>query len=685
MMASSPSDPGARAAASAAPLAVRRRLRRRVFARVGLVLRQEIGTAAAAVRGAPHRLRLRFLEALRRGVEVAPGPGLRLVRGLRRLAPGAAFPAQAEAMLVARTRGWEAAAPLFLAPAACARRGAAAVLLRLPRVAPVDLAVPARDRPADLPEAEAQHLVVYTAAFGDAPAPLPVFPTIPGLRFVCLSDRADRAAPGWEVVTCTPPVAEASRAAWCRILAHRALAEAVPQAEASLYLDPDRWIVGNLHTLLGRWLLPHDLVLWRHPGGSDWQDLVERHLSLEAPGDPAVLAQAQETERARLHPGGGVFDTGAIWRRHAAPEVRALMEAWWQRHHRTAPGPGLDAISLYGALNDPAAPAPVLPRTLPATLGSAEDNAFLARRQRISPGAPSAPAVRTRPLRVACVYAEKYAASASTFLRGRQLSEMVARRYAGEIDMVYTSDLDGIEDRVVVLTKGALEVHSADEIEGLRRRNAAVVGSWDDMLPDPVKLAVTDASMTLSHRQTLDLARLHPGTPAFMVTHHVNAQIRPMTPPKDRLRVGYFGYLANTHRPPSLGRMIEMIGIDTSKVEMSWLDALPHYNCHWIVRRSKAHDGWKPFLKGFVAARCGAVVAVGREDEDAVAYLGDDYPFYVRSPDPARLEYDMAGIAAAFGGPEWRRAEAIMAQVAARSSDDRVCAEFRSMVAALAG
>ena len=77
----------------------------------------------------------------------------------------------------------------------------------------------------------------------------------------------------------------------------------------------------------------------------------------------------------------------------------------------------------------------------------------------------------------------------------------------------------------------------------------------------------------------------------------------------DRPRTGYFGLLRNTHCPASLAGMIDLVGIDTARVEMNWLDALPSYNCHWIVRRrAKAHDGWKPFLKGFVAARCNAVV-----------------------------------------------------------------------------
>ena len=85
----------------------------------------------------------------------------------------------------------------------------------------------------------------------------------------------------------------------------------------------------------------------------------------------------------------------------------------------------------------------------------------------------------------------------------------------------------------------------------------------------------------------------------------------------------------------------------------------------------------------FVAARCGAPVIVTPEDGDAGHYLGDDYPFYARSLAAADLEMAMATAAAGFGGPDWARACDIMAQVATRSSDAHVSAEFRLMIEAV--
>src|SRR5690606_10947053 len=336
------------------------------------------------------------------------------------------------------------------------------------------------------------------------------------------------------------------------------------------------------------------------------------------------------------------------------------------------------------------------PTVLPQALGSAADNAFsahaprqgLARPPRLPAPAPAgsgpaAPALPRGRVPIAFVYAKAHAKTATTFLRGEQLSGLVAAAYPDRFDVTYTHDADSVRDQVVIVTKSMLSTRSAEEIAAIRARNILAIGSWDDVMPEPAHVAALDAHMTLSIRQTLALNRRFPATPAFLVTHHVSTQVRPSRPPQDRLRTAYFGDLANTERPESLARMVDLVGTNTARVNDSWLDALPHYNCHWIVRRWQPWNGWKPFLKGFVAARCGAVLVVTRDDGDALHYLGDDYPFYAPSLAHADLEMTMARVAAAFGGPEWRLALDIMRQVEARSTDAQVCADFRAMIEAL--
>ena len=80
-----------------------------------------------------------------------------------------------------------------------------------------------------------------------------------------------------------------------------------------------------------------------------------------------------------------------------------------------------------------------------------------------------------------------------------------------------------------------------------------------------------------------------------------------------------------------------------------------------------------------------AAVVTAREDDDALLYLGDDYPFFVRSLETADLEAMILAMVEGFGGPDWRLAQAIMAEVGARSSDRVVAAEFRAMVETITG
>ena len=706
-------------------LGPRQWLRRSRAGRAWRLFRSQAKGLAHATRDPVGRGRAALQDAtvarLARLARAEPQRALALARQAQRIWPRARFVFEAEALLIARLEGWAKATPFFerLAQRRAVLTGPSAAAALIAAVewpgsgsnsgvnsglnSGLTLALPARDRPVHLPPEAAARIVIYTAVFGDMAPPAALMQQIEGLRCLCLTDR-EIAVPGWETVRIAPPVVEPVRAAaWCKILPHRALTDAAPDAEASLFVEPQMRLVGNLHTLLARWLEPQAFALWRHPAASGWQDLAAWHLAAGSGGPAAgILAQARDFEAAGLPDRKGARDSRVLWRRHADPRVMRLMEAWWAAFEAQ---PGADELAL-ASLPDtdppdadlagprdpeprnpgprPAASAPVAPAVLPAAIGPADDNIFvLAAPGAAQPRASRPLPVASRRLGVAFLYAERYATYASTFLRGGQLCQMIRDRYADCYDVTWTSDAASLRDQLVIMTKGALQITPPEEIAALSARNIALVGCWADGVPEADKVAATSATMVLSLQQTLDLGRLYPQTPIFHVTHHVNRLVPRFAPPTDRLRTGYFGELPNTVRPASLAGLVELVGINTSKIETSWLDELPRFNCHWIIRNSKPIDGWKPFLKGFLAARCGAVVVVARDQNDALQYLGDDYPFFVRGLSDPELEADMVEIASAFGGPEWAHAQEIMTQVAARSSDAVVCAEFRAMVRAL--
>lgn len=537
--------------------------------------------------------------------------------------------------------------------------------------------MPREDRPLHLPADLADRIVVYTACFGRRPYLLPLVGQPEGLRFLCFTDTPV-SVPGWEVIVTPLP---AGGEAFARICPHRLLAEAAPNAEWSLFIDSRRIPVGNLHTLVTRWLMHHDMVLWRHPAAGDWHELAECALLTGTHPAAAVLAQAEACRIAAIPRHQGASDTGTIWRRHGDPEVQARMDAWWELHEREPEGD--PALSLH-RLTQEAGLMAIRAAQMPATLGTAESNIFFARNDpqlcALKPRLP-APGVLTGRIPITFLFAEERSQSGITLLRARQLSRMVAEAFPDRYDVTLRSDIGNVRDQVVIVNRGAIEFNKRAQLHTLRDRNIAAISDFLDMPIKAKTAAAFDAHMTLCLPQAAKLNRLYPASPSFHVTHHVNPDVPQCAPPSDRLRTGYFGRPDNTLRPESLEEKIAMVNVvDASFTAQDWAREAPLYNCHWIVRQKDDLQEWKPFLKGFVAARCGAVVIVTRDDMNALHYLGDDYPFYADSLAPEDLEWAWVRAAAAFGGPEWQKAQQIMRQVEARCSRRQVMTEFKAML-----
>jgi hypothetical protein len=657
--------------------------KRQVKDRSLAVLRSLPGLPGRLARAAVTGSRAEFAAGLRDWGLEDPADLLRLARRMRRVAPGWRFAAQVEALTTARAGGWDAAAPLFrrLAEGADGGAGAASAagLLAPPRDHPAELALPREDRPAHLDGKTAQRIVVYTCWRGSRPPLAPVFGAPEGLRFLCFSDHAAE-IPGWEIVPADPAESDAAY----RIRPHRVLATAAPDAEWSLYMAPDRLVMGNLHTLFARWLLPQSLALWRHPQGGDWHDLAERHLVGGTAPVEAVLAQARACAGEGLARERSAWGLGLLWRRHADPEVAAAMETWWALEREA---PGAPELSLCRALaRTPAAPPPVArPATLPALLGRADSNIFFDRFLQPAVRAPLAsPPLRRGRLPVTFLYSAPRARSGNAIMRGEQLSRMIAARFPDRYEVTYSSEIGSVRHEVVIVNRTAIEDSPPEALGALKRRGNIVVSDWQDLPVVPAKNTAFDAHLAMSPLQQVDMSRMFPDRPVFLVTHHVNPDVPRVVPPGDRLRTVFIGLHLNTVVPGTLRDRVDFLhAVNADFTAHHWRATVPNYNCHWIVRQISQKEWRKPFLKGFVAARCRSPVIVTRDDQNAAHYLGDDYPFYAESVENAELERVWIRAAASFGGPEWRMALEIMRQVEARSTDEVVCADFAHMIEAL--
>ncbi|MBR9980887.1 MAG: hypothetical protein KFF50_07660, partial [Desulfatitalea sp.] len=604
---------------------------------------------------------------------------LKVLRIARLFVPNHLFIAQLVGLFTARTANWVSAGSILRDIVskkdqryALQDTRASLLLAPLDPSPALNLAIPVSERPPLLSKESTKHFVVYTTSFGVRSNLPPLFGQPEGLRFICFTDQPIVGF-GWEIV---PTKLSEYASDFHLICPHRVLYEVAPEAEASLYLDRDMLVIGNMHTLLLRWFMPQRFALWRHPHCIDWHHLIERHLVVGSAPLDSILHEAEACENSQIPRSHGAWSTAVIWRRHAQRAVRETMDTWWELHQETH---GPCDVTLYRLLHGSISPK-VIPETVPAVVGSAEDNIFFARpvQHSFSRNAGKAHKSRLRRVPITFLCPEDRQARVTAILRAEQLSEIISARFLDIYDVSYTSDILAAKNGIVVLTPYALNRYDVETISEIKARNIALIGSWEDGKPKAEKVRLLDAHMTLSLRQQLDLGRVYPEVPAFHVTHHVNLKVPQTIPPMDKLRTAYFGDPLNTVYPDSLSGHIKVF--DTLVSSGNWLDELPGFNCHWIVRQRRPGFGWKPFLKGFLAARCGAVVIVTRDDPNAGHYLGDDYPFYADSLDPVDLEMVWVYVSSAFGSHEWNLAREIMQQVAARSTDFQVASEFKAMV-----
>lgn len=270
---------------------------------------------------------------------------------------------------------------------------------------------------------------------------------------------------------------------------------------------------------------------------------------------------------------------------------------------------------------------------------------------------------------------------ASTVLRACQLQQIVAVPLAERgHDAICTTDL-GIHDTLTVLSKGFLIDADINAIHALKGRRNVLVADYVDWKPDPLVVAEIDGLMASSHQQRDYLRSAFPDKPCHLVTHHVDTQIPRITPPVDRLRVGYFGNLTNARHSMELQGLVAFVRTDTENAtRQEWMSELANYNCHYGLRTVQSWDGLKPFLKGFIAAHCGAPIITEIGESDAAYYLPPDYPFFMTAGDAGGVAKDIRRIAETFGGPEWRYSCDVMREVRERSSVPVVIKEFETMV-----
>jgi hypothetical protein len=305
----------------------------------------------------------------------------------------------------------------------------------------------------------------------------------------------------------------------------------------------------------------------------------------------------------------------------------------------------------------------------------------------------------------------------STFLRGRQLTELLSMRLSDRYSFTFTTDCRQT-DSVIVLTKGFLAAASPRSLADLKAGRNVLLADLVDLGMPVAELialaAMVDGFVASSKRQMAALQKQFPDKPCHLVTHNVDQRLPTFEPPGDKLRIAYIGLLQNCRHLSELGQLAEIVETPRGGSPDVWMARLPEFNCHYSLRPSddsfgfksfivglfsRAHDSvvfrpstkglfsrphdfvvFKPFTKGFTAAHCLSPILTERSESDAKFYLPDDYPFFLPAGTWNEVSDAITRIGGEFGGKSWRYAVEVMREVRDKSSSDHIANEFKTML-----
>lgn len=261
----------------------------------------------------------------------------------------------------------------------------------------------------------------------------------------------------------------------------------------------------------------------------------------------------------------------------------------------------------------------------------------------------------------------------SAYLRCDQLCAILARSgHFAPDDLGVTDQPEAMRESLLVVNKSYLMEHGAAALGPLRRNGNVVAIDPVDLKIAPSARIDADLLIASSRMQDAFFQEHFPGQTTIYVPHHADLRLPPQGEPAKRFGMGYFGALYNAPF------MEDLVAEDLcafhkadDPADATWMDSLSRYACHYAARNWQTFDGFKPFTKGIIAARCGAVVIVDRNPETEAA-LGRDYPFYSDASSFAGIRSTVEHARSSFGSDLWERAHRAMTRLAESVSEAAV-------------
>jgi hypothetical protein len=521
-------------------------------------------------------------------------------------------------------------------------------------------------------------ICVYTALYGDIDVLPPILSVSKYCRFVCFTDTLGD-VDGWEYRIVEPTLGDPNLdAKLFKVL----LTDFLEEFDYTLFIDANTLLMGRLDEFIESYLLGNSFVMFAHPERSDVYTEAVAVIESERHSPPRLLDQLRAYSDAGLPHDSGLIEASFIWRVSRDDRVRDLMLNWWQHILDYSKR---DQLSLGFLMWDKG----FRPKVIPNEVGSPRENKYFMKLPHMRlPRDVSSRGERRRvtswvaEAEVWFLYGSHFVNSGSSVLRGDQLSQILRSAVPGHRGIFYTS-FDNIENKIVVLTKGYMAQMGVEGVQKLKERGNVVLADFVDAKPNEDMIPFIDVLVASSLRAFVDYRRRYPNIRSHHVTHHVDLRIASHPLPAT-FSAGYFGELVNTIVDKEISPLVDFVSVDTSTSRPEWMNQLGDYSFHYAIRRERGIDHFKPFLKGFVAAHCGANVLIQANAGDARFYLGESYPYLL--PAKATEQEIVEALRRAketFNGPEWQKGLDVMSEVRNRSSRDYVARELTVLLKTL--
>ncbi|MDG1530609.1 MAG: hypothetical protein P8Q99_04585 [Paracoccaceae bacterium] len=249
---------------------------------------------------------------------------------------------------------------------------------------------------------------------------------------------------------------------------------------------------------------------------------------------------------------------------------------------------------------------------------------------------------------------------------------------------------------IYIFSKFAARVWRKDHIAELRRKAAGICVDYVDLPLDEIVHKGVDFHLSTSYAgqkaiDTIIAQSLSKGSPiqgeSRLLLHNVdrafdNFQARP----QPNLATAYLGMKESTFTTLEIEKQVTFLdGSQKSSFDEN-VQRLQNFNFHYCIRDDQTDElvrSYKPFTKGFIAARCGANLLINRNVDDAEEFLGEDYPYFVESNDPAEILEGLEKARRTFEKKEWNDAQKIGKEIANRVSHNVITTQLGSVLAEL--